>query len=105
MASHHRGARYTRAAKWIKTNATVDPLTVCLECERTMADHPPGVNGQPQEWTAGHTVDGSSTWQLWTRLHDPPPPGDWLAPEASRCNMAKGKRRADMIAHGTSAGL
>lgn len=103
--AHHSGPRYTQAARWIKTQCNTDSLAVCCDCGLTLSQHPFGVNGKPQTWTAGHTVDGSTTWQLWTRIRTVPPSGDWLAPSASRCNMQRGKQRADALSQGFDRGL
>lgn len=96
---HHSGPRYTKAAAWIRDTCNADPHAVC-RCGLTRNQHPPGANGKPQTWTAGHGIDGSTTWQLWTNTRQPAPPGDWLAPEMSRCNMQRGKQRADTNARG-----
>jgi hypothetical protein len=86
--AHHRGRRYVTESARIRALANANPNAVCWRCGLTLTAHPPHVNGKPQRWTAGHTVDGSRTWQPWRWVDVQPPPGDWLAPEGSRCNVA-----------------
>lgn len=90
MGRHHRGRRYTDAAAVIRRTAAANPHAVCWRDGLTLDEHPPHRNGQPATWTAGHTVDGSTTWQPWTSVTKVPPDGDWLAPEASTCNSSSG---------------
>lgn len=98
-AAHHSGARYQKAARWIKQTCSNDPQAVCT-CGRTLNQHPLGVNGKPQTWTAGHGIPQSTTWKLWTNTHQPAPPGDWLAPETSRCNKQHATEIARQLAKG-----
>lgn len=87
---HHRDARYQRYAPQVTAAAKANPRAVCAHCGLTYADHPPGANGKPQRWHAGHTRPGSLTWQPWLDVERKPPTGDWLAPMLSRCNIAAG---------------
>jgi hypothetical protein len=93
-APHHKGPRYVRMSAHLRHIANATPDAVCWRCGRTLQAHSP-----KDRWTAGHTIDGSTTWKLWTRVTHQPPPGDWLAPEASSCNMshgaAEGNRRRE----------
>lgn len=87
--THHRTARYAHWAPIITRTARNNPNTQCASCGHTATNHPLGANGKPQRWHAGHTIAGSHTWHPW--LHpQPPPPGDWLAPTMSRCNIGDG---------------
>lgn len=54
-------------------------------------------NGRPAYWTAGHTIDGSTTAEPWLSVNVVPPLGDWLAPEASVCNYGANARRTNGI--------
>lgn len=75
--AHYRGSYATRAAR-VRALAYADPATRCRRCGRTLAEHPPQVNGKPPTWHAGHVIDG-----------DPRSP---LAPEVSTCNSSAGAR-------------
>ena len=87
----HRTPRYQLWAPRITRAAALDPRAVCALCGKTAGQHPLGKNGKPQRWHAAHTIPGSTTWQPWLGP-DAPPPGDWLAPGMSRCNIAAGNQ-------------
>lgn len=84
-ATHHSNPRFRSASKAIRAAANANPLAVCT-CGLTLDQHGHGGNNKPQRWTAGHTRSGSNDWEVWTRITVPPPPGDWLTPQTSRCN-------------------
>jgi hypothetical protein len=90
--AHHRSARYQRWAPVVTRRAAANPHAVCAICGHTADQHPLGKNGRPQRWHAAHTVPKSHTWQPWLNVTLRPPPGDWLAPALSRCNIADGNR-------------
>ena len=92
---HHRTPRYQYHAPRITATARRNPRAVCASCGRTYDQHPLGANGKPQRWQAGHTIAGSHTWQPWYDVEHVPPPGDWLAPTLSRCNIGDGNRARD----------
>ena len=89
-AEHHTG-RFVRWSGIIRRAANATPLAVCWRCGHTLQEHRTRT-GKPDRWQAGHTVQGSTTWQPWTDVTNVPPPGDWLAPEARSCNSADGAR-------------
>jgi hypothetical protein len=76
--SHRRGSHGQKAAKRVVDAAKANPHTLCWRCGRTLEQHPPHKSGRPAFWTAGHTVDTSSTCPL--------------LPEASVCNFSAGGR-------------
>lgn len=84
-APHHKTPRYVHASRRLRQLANANPHTVCWRCGLTLDRHKPG-----DTWTAGHTIDGSNAWQPWPHITEPPPPGDWLAPEARSCNYSAG---------------
>lgn len=92
---HHRGARYRQGRRILQAAGRANPAAICWRCGKRLAEHPPHIDGKPQTWQAGHTIDGSTTWQVWPHVTTPPPPGDWLALEASRCNIAAGNDARD----------
>src|SRR5262245_19553682 len=90
VGSIHRDRRYVKASTLIRSLANGTPTAVCWRCGRTLAEHPPHKNGRAASWHTGHTVDGSTSWQVWAHVSRVPTPGDWLAPEASTCNTSDG---------------
>jgi hypothetical protein len=87
---HHRDARYVKWAKAIRAVANANRDAVCWRCGLTLAAH----DGD-QRWHAGHTGERWN-WRPWLNITERPPPGNWLAPEAQRCNQsaaAKNRRR------------
>lgn len=74
-AAHHRGSHQVRARRIVQ-QAYANPNTRCGRCGLTLAQHPPGANGKPQRWTAGHVRAGEINGEL--------------RPEASRCNYGAG---------------
>lgn len=88
MKPHHRGT-HNRHAALVRRYAATHPDTRCWSCGRTLNQHEPHRNGQPAKWQAGHTIDGAINPPPWLNPH-PPPPGPWLAPEASTCNTTRG---------------
>lgn len=104
-APHHRDRRYVVQSLALRKLAASTRGAVCWRCGLTLDAHPLGANGKRQRWTAGHTVDSSTTWNLWTNVTRQPPPGDWLAPEASRCNMASSAERTNAMRNGYHAEL
>jgi hypothetical protein len=84
--AHHRKPKYVQGSAIVRRRANHDPLTVCWRCGRTRNQH----DWDAGPWQAGHTIDGSETWAIWTNTHTMPPPGDWLAPEIRRCNIIAG---------------
>ncbi len=67
---------YQHRARRVVQLAKLNPATRCWRCGLTLAEHKPHRNGRPARWTAGHTVDGDSSYPL--------------APEASTCNYSAG---------------
>lgn len=90
-AAHHRGNYHTQS-KLVTRTAKATPHALCWRCGQTLQGHAPHANGKPPHWTAGHTIDGSTTYQPWLDVTIIPPPGDWLAPESSTCNYSAGPR-------------
>lgn len=86
---HHRG-RYPTVAAWLRRVAAADPRAVCWRDGLRLDQHPHHQGKAKPRWTAGHTIDGSTTWRVWTKVTEVPPPGDWLAPEVSGCNFGAG---------------
>ena len=99
-AAHHRG-RYEVAARQVRAIANANPLTLCWRCRKPLNQHRAHRTGKPATWTAGHTVDGSSSYHPWTRALitsaqcEEAAAGDWLAPEASVCNYRDGRATQD----------
>lgn len=87
----HKDPRYVKASRALRTAAALNPTTVCWRCGKTLGQHRTRT-GKPDRWQAGHTRQGSTTWQVWTQLDRVPTGGDWLAPEARSCNAADGAR-------------
>ena len=98
---YHTGRRYKQARAWIQQAAGANPRTLCQKCGRTADQHDTHRNGRAQHWQAGHSINGSTTWQLWTDIEHIAPPGDWLAPEMSRCNATAGNTQR----YGNALGL
>lgn len=90
MKPAHRRGPYQRHAAAVTKAARATPHAICWRCGRTLPHHPPHRNGKPATWHAGHTIDGATNPQPWLNPTRPPPPGPWLAPEASTCNTQAG---------------
>lgn len=90
MASqpHHRGRRYNAESARLRRLANANPNAICWRDGMTKAEHEQANPAGDNRWTAGHTVDGSTTWRTWAWVTEIPEPGDWLAPEIARCNIA-----------------
>jgi len=88
---HHRG-NYQTNAKRLMAAINSSPGAVCWRCGLMLQQHKAHRSGRPPFWTAGHTIDASTTAEPWLTVTVRPPPGDWLAPEASVCNYAAGNR-------------
>ena len=95
MGLHHHDERYQRWGRQLRAAATADPSAVCWRGGHTMQVHQQLHPGRRLTWTAGHTQQGSITWQPWTAITAVPPAGDWLAPEVSSCNYKHNQRRAN----------
>lgn len=85
---HHRTWRYTRAAKAVRNAANANPNAVCWRDGNTLAEHQRRNPNRIITWHAGHTRPASTSWTPWLQVTKQPPPGDWLAPEASLCNQS-----------------
>lgn len=94
--AHYRG-RYDRHRRLLLDLAATHRDAICWRDGLTLAQHPPHRDGKPATWTAGHTVDGDPGAVPWVKVHAVPPPGSWLALEASTCNYANGARRKNKI--------
>lgn len=92
---HHRGKRYVELGRLVITLANANPAAVCWRDGMTLAQHRTRYPGRNLRWHRGHTVKGSTTWQPWTDVTRRPPPGDWLAPEVSVCNIGHGNRERE----------
>lgn len=98
--AHHRG-RYHVGSRQVRRAAEANPLTLCWFCRQPLHAHKPHASGEPARWNAGHTIDGSESYQLWlTPLItvadcERAAAGDWLAPQASTCNMRAGRALQD----------
>src|SRR5690554_1115702 len=84
---HHKGRRYTRTAAQLRQAANRNPDAICWRCGLTRQQHLERWPDRHHAWHAGHTLDGSTTWQPWTSITQQPPPGDWLAIEDAYCNI------------------
>lgn len=94
-ARHHRGKTYEAGGALVIAAAKANPLAVCWRDGRTLDQHPAARDGTRPTWTRGHTIDGDLNPRLWLRVTERPPPGSWLAPEASCCNYAAGAKRTN----------
>ena len=90
-AKHHGERRYVVESKRVREAANADPLAVCWRCGLTLDAHRTRT-GRPDVWQAGHTRQGSTTWQPWLSVRRVPPAGNFLAPEARSCNASDGAR-------------
>ncbi len=90
MKPAHRRGRYTANARAVVDAAKAHPHSVCWRDGLPLSAHPSHRSGARPTWTAGHTVDGSADAKPWLCAWEVPPPGDWLAPEASVCNYSYG---------------
>lgn len=91
-AAHHSGTHEANARK-VRQAANATPAAICWRDGRTLDEHPHARDGTRPKWTAGHTVDGDPHARPWLNVTQLPPPGSWLAPEASVCNYAAGAGR------------
>ena len=87
--------RYVVVGALVVNAARSNPDAVCWRDGHTMAWHRLRYPGRRLHWQRGHTVKGSRTWQPWLDVTRQPPPGDWLAPEVSVCNVAAGNRERE----------
>ena len=94
-ARHHRGNRYVVLGGLVVTLAKSNPNAVCWRDGMTLAQHRIRYPGRRLIWQRGHTIPKSETWQPWTDVTRRPPPGDWLAPEMSTCNIGHGNRERE----------
>jgi len=92
--AHYRG-NYNTNATQVKLAANSTPRTVCWRDGLTLDQHPAHHNGNRPTWTAGHTIDGHPNSPPWLNPTLRPPPGPWLAPEASTCNYTNGAHRTN----------
>ena len=90
---HHSGTYHQDSRKLVALARANDPYTVCWRDGLPLDHHPAHHNGKPPTWTAGHTIDGNSAATPWTNVTQQPPPGNWLAPEASTCNYSHGNNQ------------
>ncbi len=90
MSAIHKDRRYVKAARIIRLYANADPRAVCWRDGWTLAEHQAKYPDRNITWHAGHLIDGSTNWWPWFHVTIRPPEGDWLAPEASCCNIAAG---------------
>jgi hypothetical protein len=86
---HHRGT-HQRHSAMVRRAATANKASICWACGLTLNQHTPHANGKPPTWQAGHTIDGTRNPPPWLNTTTTPPPGPWLAPEASTCNTSRG---------------
>ena len=93
-APHHAGD-YRAQARKVRDAANAHPLAICWRDGLTLVQHPAHADGSRPTWTAGHTVDGAAGSPAWTDVTRRPPPGPWLAPEASTCNTRNGAKRTN----------
>lgn len=87
-AAHH--GTYQRRSRMVRAAANANPNTICWSCGRTLRKHAPHQTGRPATWHAGHTIDSSIDAPAWLNVTVRPPPGPWLAAEASTCNIHRG---------------
>ena len=90
MAGPHHKGTHPRNSRLVRHAAQTNPDTICWRCGHTINHHTPHRNGKPPTWQAGHTIDGAINPPPWLNTPHPPPPGPWLAPEASTCNTSSG---------------
>ena len=93
---HYRG-NYDQQARALKAAANANPRTRCWRDGLTLDQHPPHRDGRRPTWQAGHTVDGHRNSPAWLDVEHPPPPGAWLAAEASTCNTSNGAHRTNKL--------
>ena len=91
----HRGRRYVTLGQLVVNAARTNPNAVCWRDGLTMRQHQMRHPGRHLDWQRGHTIKGSRTWQPWLDVTRQPPPGDWLAPEVSTCNIGAGNRERE----------
>ncbi len=93
---HHRGT-YPNAARRVCALANANPAAICWRDGLTLDQHPPHADGSRPTWTGGHTVDGWIDAPPWYNVTRRPPPGPWIAAEASTCNYAAGAGRTNTL--------
>ena len=94
-ARHHAGTHNVQAQR-VRDAARANPQAVCWRDGLTLTQHPShGHTGKPNDWTAGHTIDGYPNPPTWLDVERVPPPGAWLAPEVTCCNYSHGARRTN----------
>lgn len=86
-APHHSGDYHVKARQ-VRNAANADPLAICWRDGLTLDEHPSHPDGTRPKWTAGHTIMGAARSRPWLNVRQAPPPGAWLAPDASVCNYA-----------------
>ena len=87
--AHHSG-RFQTDGQHLRTLGNNNPQAICWRDGQTLNQHPPG-----DKWTAGHTIDSYPNPPAWWDVTRQPPPGPWLALEASSCNYANGAHRTN----------
>lgn len=100
-APWHATARYKQGRATLQRLAALHPDAVCARCGLTIHEH----RGPNLRWHAGHTIGKSMTWQLWLDPYSQPPPGDWLALEVNRCNLAASAQATNAQRNGYDVGL
>ena len=93
---HHAGTHLHTARK-VCALAAANPDAVCWRDGLTLDQHPPHHDGKRPTWTGGHTIDGWVDPPPWVQVTRRPPPGPWIAPEASTCNYAAGAGRNETL--------
>ena len=93
---HHRGT-FSRYSQQLRDTANRNPRAVCWRDGLTLDQHPPHHDGSRPTWTAGHTIAGDPNALPWLDVTRTPPPGSWLAPEASTCNYSAGARHVNKL--------
>ena len=100
-AAHHATPAYKQGRAMLNALAAQhNDTAVCWRDGLTLNEH-----RGAKRWHAGHTIPGSTTWQLWTNVQRQPPAGDWLALEADRCNLQDAARQTNAKLHGYDHGL
>ena len=94
--AHHAGTHEVVARKVCAT-AKANPNAVCWRDGLTLDQHAPHHDGTPAYWTGGHTVDGYPNAPAWLDVTRKPPPGPWIAPEASTENYAHGANKTNKL--------
>jgi hypothetical protein len=97
MKPAHRRGTYQHNRNRVVATANSTPHAVCWRDGLTLAAHPPHRNGDPAKWEGGHTIDGAVNAPAWLNVTRRPPPGPWIAPEASTCNRSNGAHRTNTL--------